>query len=239
MHLFYYPTIPNETFTLDKTESAHCVKVLRLKAGDFIHLTDGKGKMYRAGIVNPDFRACSVRIEEITDVPPERSYSLNIAIAPTKNIERFEWFLEKTTEIGIDRIIPLLTKNSERRVIKEERLRKVTISAIKQSLKARLPEIDALTNYEELVSRQFTGQKFIATGSEPPENNLGKLYNKGSDVLVLVGPEGDFNADEMKLAIKNNFIPVSLGRSRLRTETAGLVACHSVNLINNSPREFT
>jgi 16S rRNA (uracil1498-N3)-methyltransferase len=233
MHLFYYPEVKGESFVLNKTESSHCVRVLRLSANDIIYLTNGKGKLFKACIVKPDKNECELKIIDITEVPKERDYSLQIALAPTKNMERFEWFIEKSTEIGIDRIIPLLCKNSERRVIKEERLIKVLVAAMKQSLKAWLPVIDPLTPFSKLVNRQFSGHRFIATGSEPAANHLGRLYDKGSDALILIGPEGDFQENEMSLAIRNSFKPVSLGGSRLRTETAGLVACHSINFINS------
>ncbi len=219
--------------TLDKAEALHCSKVLRMKINDIIHLTDGKGKLCEAQIINPDKNAFVVQITKETIMPRERDYFLHIAISPTKNIQRFEWFLEKTTEIGIDSIIPLMCKNSERRIIKEERLRKVIISAMKQSHKVWLPEIKTFTGFEQLVNQDFSGNKFIATGSEPSGNHLGRLCGKGLDNLILIGPEGDFDQEELKLAMKKNFIPVSLGKSRLRTETAGVVACHTVNLINS------
>jgi 16S rRNA (uracil1498-N3)-methyltransferase len=234
MHLFYYPEIKGDSFILNKEESSHCVRVLRLSANDTIHLTNGKGKLYKACIIKPGKHECILSIMEVTEIPKERNYNLSIAIAPTKNIERFEWFIEKSTEIGVDRIIPLLCKNSERKVIKEERLRKVMVSAMKQSLKAWLPEIEPLTSYTEIIHRQFSGNRFIATGSEPWENHLGRLYDKGADAMILIGPEGDFHESEMSLAIHNSFKPVSLGKSRLRTETAGLVACHTINFINSS-----
>ncbi|MFO7924304.1 MAG: 16S rRNA (uracil(1498)-N(3))-methyltransferase [Bacteroidales bacterium] len=233
MHLFYYPCIKGKVFTLDKSESTHCIKVLRLSANDIIYLTDGKGRFFKAKIKIPDKKACVTEILKITDQPPERNYSLQIAISPTKNIERFEWFLEKSTEIGTDRIIPLLCKNSERRVLKYERLKKVMISAMKQSLKAWLPGIAPFEDFDDLVIKQFHGSKFIATGNEPAENHLGKLYVKESDVLILIGPEGDFSEQEMNMALQNGFTPVSLSKSRLRTETAGIVACHAVNFINS------
>lgn len=233
MNLFYYPEIGGKFFTLDKSESAHCTRVLRLTKDDIIFLTDGKGKLYKARITDPDRKACVTEILDIKQVPPERDYLLRIAIAPTKNIERFEWFIEKATEIGVDTIIPMLCKNSERRVIKEARLGKVLISAIKQSLKARLPELKPMTGFEDVIRQQPTGARFIATGEEKPENHLGRLYGKGSDVMILIGPEGDFRKEELQMAKDAGVIPVSLGKSRLRTETAGLAACHSVNLINS------
>lgn len=236
MHLFYYPHIEGEIFTLDKTESLHCIKVLRLKENDIIYLTDGKGKLCKAQITGPDIKACITQIIEVTKVPQERPYSLQIAISPTKNITRFEWFLEKATEIGIDAVTPVMCQNSERRIIKEERLKRVIISALKQSLKTWMPEIKPFISFEHLVKQEFNGNKLIATGDEPIQNHLGKICHPGLNTLILIGPEGDFNHEEMKLAIQNNFIPASLGKSRLRTETAGLVACHTINLINSIGR---
>ncbi len=232
MHLFYSPQSREGIFTLDSSESAHCTRVLRLVTGDTIYLTDGKGRMMKARIIKPDKKACMAEIVEIRDTPTERVFSLEIAIAPTKNTDRFEWFLEKSVEIGIDRIIPLLCKNSERRTIKHERLSKVMIAAMKQSLSTWLPEITPLATFEELVERPFDGTKLIATGSAGSGNNTGKLYKPGSDALILIGPEGDFSDTEMDLAREKGFLPVSLSDKRLRTETAGLVACHSVNLLN-------
>jgi 16S rRNA (uracil1498-N3)-methyltransferase len=234
MHLFYYPLIEGNFFTLDRSESAHCVRVLRLGKKDIIYLTDGKGKLFKAKIINPDKNACVTEITETSLIPPERDFLLEIAISPTRNIERFEWFLEKSTEIGIDRIIPLLSNNSERRIIKGERLKKVMVSAMKQSLKAWLPELTSFSSFGELLERPFNGNRFIATGdAHPIDHHLGRMYKKGSGVLILVGPEGDFQAEEMLMARQHGYIPVSLGAGRLRTETAGLVACHTVNLLNS------
>ncbi len=232
MHLFYQSEINRDKFTLDPIESAHCIRVLRLKKGDMIHLTDGNGKFYQAKLVNPDKKACIIQITGIRQIPKERNYFLQIAIAPTKRIERYEWFIEKVTEIGVDRIIPLLCINSERRMIKEERLKKVALSAIKQSLRAWLPEISPAVTFRELVRQQHEAKKFIASGSTPEDQHLAKLYEKGTDVLILIGPEGDFHEEEMDMARLHGYIPVNLGKSRLRTETAGLVACHTINLVN-------
>lgn len=233
MHLFYYPQIDNEIFTLNKTESSHCVRVLRLKAGDFIHLTDGKGRLCKAQIVTPDKNKCVTRIVDAAEMPKERDYSLLIAIAPTKNQERFEWFLEKATEIGTDFFIPLICKNSERKTIKTDRLQRVIAAAMKQSLKYWMPQLAPVTSFRELVTRKFNGSVFIATKMEPGTMHLGSHSSNKSDILVLIGPEGDFDPEEINLARQNGFIPVSLGESRLRTETAGVVACHTVNLIRS------
>ncbi len=232
MQLFYNKFIEGRNITLSRDESNHCVRVMRLSTDDIIYITNGKGTLCKSRITKPDKNACETEIIEAIDVPPERDCSLHIAISPTKSIERFEWFLEKATEIGTDRIIPLLCKNSERRTFNEERLKRVIIAAMKQSLKSWLPEITPFVSFENLVKKKFIGNKFIATANEPHGNNLGSLYQKGSDIIILIGPEGDFQKDEVKLAQNNGFIPVSLGKSRLRTETAGLVACCDVNLIN-------
>jgi 16S rRNA (uracil1498-N3)-methyltransferase len=231
MHLFYYPCVDQDLFTLDRYESAHCIKVLRLNKNDIIHFTDGAGKICKAKIIKPDNKACMAKIMEVSRVP-ERPFSLEIAISPTKSIERFEWFLEKATEIGIERIIPLMCKNSERRAIKEERLKKVMIAAMKQSLKAWLPEIAPFTRFSDLMEQPSGANRFIATVKATVSDHLANKYIKGSDVLILIGPEGDFQREEMDLARLSGFIPVSLGTNRLRTETAGLVACHTINLAN-------
>ncbi len=233
MHLFYYPDIEDNHFTLNRNESAHCVKVLRLGINDIIYLTDGKGKLCRAKIIIPDKKACTTEIIEVSRVNSERDYKLHIAISPTKNIERFEWFLEKATEIGIDMVIPLMCNNSERRIIKEDRLKKVMVAAMKQSLKSWLPAITPFMDFDNLVKQQFTGYRYLATGSEPLSNHLGNIYIKKSDVLIFIGPEGDFREEEMELSRHHGIIPVSLGESRLRTETAGVVACHTINLVNS------
>ena len=232
MHLFYQPVINTGTFALDPSESTHCTRVLRLNAGDTIHLTDGQGKLFLAKIVNPDKKASQIQITGVSHIPRERDYFLQIALAPTKKIERFEWFIEKATEIGIDRIIPLICFNSERRVIKEDRLRKIAVAAMKQSLKAWLPEITCALSFRELVEQEQGLNKFIATADIPEGKHLANMYRKGSNVLILIGPEGDFHKDEMDMARSEGFIPANLGKSKLRTETAGLVACHTVNLVN-------
>jgi 16S rRNA (uracil1498-N3)-methyltransferase len=231
MHLFYYPCVDQDLFTLDRNESAHCIKVLRLNKNDIIYLTDGAGNFYKAKIIKPDNKACMAEIIEASRVP-ERPFSLEVAISPTKSIERFEWFLEKATEIGIERVIPLRCKNSERRAIKEERLKKVMISAMKQSLKAWLPEITPFTGFTDLIEQPYGGNRFIATGKAAVSDHLANMYMKGSDVRILIGPEGDFQNEEIDTARSSGFVPVSLGTSRLRTETAGLVACHTINLAN-------
>ena len=232
MHLFYHPSAGRSLLTLDSSESAHCTKVLRLTTGSVIYITDGKGSLCKARLVKPDPKACVAEVMEISHLPSGRPGLLHIAIAPTKRIERFEWFLEKATEIGIDRIIPLYCGNSERRVIKAGRLEKVLVSAMKQSFRAWLPELALPEKFENLVGQPFGGNRFIATMQASPSAHLAKVYNKEADTMVFIGPEGDFRNEEIETAKEAGIIPVSLGTTRLRTETAGLVACHTVNLVN-------
>lgn len=232
MHLFFTPDITDNDYTLNEIESKHCIKVLRLKVNDHIQLIDGKGNFYQAQIANADPKRCKVNITKIIKEFSKRNHYLHIAIAPTKNIDRFEWFLEKATEIGIDEITPILCEHSERKIIKPERLEKVIISAIKQSLKAYKPKLNELTNYRDFIEQNFDGIKYIAHCEENEKETLKLNYNLGNNVLILIGPEGDFSPTEIILAKQNNFKEISLGESRLRTETAGVVACHTVNLLN-------
>jgi 16S rRNA (uracil1498-N3)-methyltransferase len=160
------------------------------------------------------------------------NFEVHIAIAPTKNIERMEWFLEKATEIGVTRVTPLLCRYSERKEIKHDRLEKVMVSAMKQSLKAYLPKLDELTKFNELINQPFSGQKFIAHCDDQHRDLLRNLVEPNRDYLILIGPEGDFSSEEIEMAMQAGFLPVSLGNSRLRTETAGVVACHTFNLLN-------
>lgn len=244
MHIFYSP---DNITTLNEEESRHAVQVLRLKTGDEIWITDGKGGFYKAQITNPYHKACEVKVIEESKGYGKRNFNLHIAIAPTKNIDRLEWFLEKATEIGIDEITPLLSRHSERDVIKSERLQKVLVSAIKQSVKAYLPKLNELTKFNDLVKAPFNGQKFIAhcatmpSPTSPPTHLprrgeqtplLQKIYTAGKNALILVGPEGDFSPEEVTLATQNGFTEISLGDSRLRTETAGLQACSIINILN-------
>ena len=179
-------------------------------------------------------RSCQLEIIHQEAGDDQRDYQLRIAIAPTKNINRFEWFLEKCTEIGIDRISPILTEHSERKIIKEERLNRVITAAVKQSLKSFHPELDTLTNFKDFVKQPFAGQKFIAYVDRNVKDELLTICKPGMDTLILIGPEGDFSQEEIESAKENGFIPVKLGPSRLRTETAGVVACHTVHLVNLS-----
>jgi 16S rRNA (uracil1498-N3)-methyltransferase len=232
MHIFYTPDISGNTYTLDETESKHCIRVLRLDKGEEITLVDGRGGYLIAEITDPNPKRCSVCVVRSEQEFGRTNFQVHIAIAPTKNIERLEWFLEKTTEIGISRVIPLLCQHSERKEIKPERLEKVMVSAMKQSLKAYLPQLDELTKFSDLIHQPFDGHKFIAHCEEQHRDLLQNLILPNQNYLILIGPEGDFSPDEIQAAIQSGFKPVSLGNSRLRTETAGVVACHTFNLLN-------
>jgi 16S rRNA (uracil1498-N3)-methyltransferase len=232
MNLFYAPDIAGNSHTLNREESKHIIRVLRKGIGDQIHFTDGRGYFYNCVIDDASQNACRVKIEERQKGAVHRNYFLHIAIAPTKNINRLEWFLEKSTEIGIDQITPLLCTHSERTIVKPDRLAKVLVSAMKQSLKSTLPVLDQSTTFNKLINRPFDGEKFIAYIDKDATENLADIYSPGKNVLILIGPEGDFSPEEVEQAKQKGFLPVSLGPSRLRTETAGIVACHTINLLN-------
>lgn len=241
MQLFYVPDITLPQYVLGEEESAHCVRVLRLREGDTLHLTDGRGNMYRAEITEAHPKRCAVRIVEIREEFGKRPYRLTVAVAPTKNIDRFEWFLEKATETGVDRIIPMECEHSERRTIKRERQERVITSAVKQSLKAYHPVLEAMTPFSDVIAGKpaapggtpFEGIKLMAHCREGERRFIGDYVKAGQDVMILIGPEGDFSQREADLAAAAGFIPVTLGDSRLRTETAALAAVTIVSFINN------
>jgi len=233
MPLFYIPEIDKSELLLPEVESHHLFKVLRSKPGDELELTDGKGLRCRAVILELNKAHVKVEIRERLEEIKDRDYSLHIGIAPTKSSERFEWFLEKATEIGVDEITPLTMKNSERQKIRPERLEKVMISAMKQSLKYYKPKLNPLCRLNDFLSHKQTNcQLFIAYCGDTDKSLFKEVYNAGEDALVLIGPEGDFTSGEVNQAIAENYHPVSFGKTRLRTETAGLVACQSVYLLN-------
>lgn len=232
MQLFYVPDIDGKQVTLNPIESIHCIKVLRLTLGDTIHLIDGKGGFYKAQIAEPNPKSCILNILSKEENFGEKDFYLHIAIAPTKNIDRFEWFLEKSTEIGINEITPIVCQYSERKMIKPERLNKILISAIKQSKNAFLPKLNELTAFKDFISSPFDGEKYIAHCSEVEKTHLKNQAAKKSKCLILIGPEGDFSEEEIIKSKEFDFQDISLGESRLRTETAGVVACHTINLIN-------
>lgn len=234
MQLFYTPDInlTTSTFILDEAESKHAVKVLRLATGDKISLVDGKGTFFEAEITQAHAKKCELRILSSTKEANSKS-TIHIAIAPTKNNDRLEWFVEKATEIGITEITPLICQRSERKMLKTDRLEKTAIAAMKQSLKASLPKINEPITFKDFIKiTPKQSNLFIAHCLDNTEKHLVDVCTKNKETLVLIGPEGDFSKEEIDLAIKNHFKPISLGKSRLRTETAGIVACHTINLLN-------
>ncbi len=233
MWLFYVPEISGDKVSLPEEESAHCIHVLRLKPGHAITLTDGRGYFYEAIIESQKKKLVMVRIQNKRKEHTDRKYRLHIAIAPTKNISRFEWFLEKSTEIGIDEITPLITQHSERKGIRSGRLDKIILSAMKQSLKATKPLLNPAITFNEFIGHKYPDyQLFIAYCGMKDKDLLKNLYQMGSNALILIGPEGDFAPEEVDRAIKEGFTAVSFGNSRLRTETAGITACHSLYILN-------
>jgi 16S rRNA (uracil1498-N3)-methyltransferase len=232
MHVFFKPDIQGSELLLDENESFHCIRVLRLKQGDTVYLIDGIGGFYHARITDANPKKCHVVVyTEIKDYG-KRDYSLTIAIAPTKNIDRFEWFLEKACEIGIDRIIPIVCQQSERKVIKSERLNKIIIEAIKQSQQAFIPVLDNLITFKQLMNKELPVQKCIAYCNDDKRLFLKNILRPKDPTIILIGPEGDFSPEEIKTAFNKGFQGVSLGKNRLRTETAGVVACDTVAIIN-------
>lgn len=232
MNVFYIKGAQEGLNTLPEEESKHCVKVLRMTEGERFCVTDGEGSLYDAELVEALPKHASVMLSNKRPGYDHWGFTLEIAIAPTKLNERTEWFLEKATEIGIDRVRLFTSYHSERRAANVERFQKVMVAAMKQSIKSRLPKIDDLMPFEKLVKQPFDGQKFIAWIDEDVKDCLCNLYHKGENVMVLIGPEGDFSPEEVALAKENGFIPCSLGDARLRTETAAMVACHTIQLIN-------
>jgi 16S rRNA (uracil1498-N3)-methyltransferase len=231
--MFYTPDILSSPF-LPEEESLHAVKVLRLKAGDEIELLDGKGRIYQAKILYPHPKHCEVEILMSCEGDRNPPFHLHIAIAPTKNMDRMEWFAEKVTEIGISEITPVICRFSERKVIKHERLEKILVSAMKQSRQAYLPRLNPSCSFKDFVGRKISGQKVIGHCYEDNHKEyFSAHYIPLNDVTILIGPEGDFSEEEVKLAVKNGFTPVSLGNTRLRTETAGLAACHTALLLSD------
>jgi 16S rRNA (uracil1498-N3)-methyltransferase len=238
MQLFYAPDLAGDHHMLDEQESKHCIRVLRMKAGDRVMLTDGKGNMYIAVLANDDPRRCEVKIIEKQAEYGKRNYHVHIAIAPTKNINRFEWFLEKATEIGVDEITPIICQRSERRMLKAERLNKVITAALKQSLKAYHPVLNVTVSFDKFIASSNEGNKFIAYVEEGSHPHLGSVYEERQPAVILIGPEGDFSPEEVQMAAKAGYRTVSLGNSRLRTETAGLVAVHTVAMLNREDAEM-
>jgi 16S rRNA (uracil1498-N3)-methyltransferase len=231
-NLFFCPDITLNS-QLSEQESLHCTRVLRMKEGDTLTVTDGKGTFYRCTLIQAHTKRSIVQIDEQIELPKSWNFDLHIAFAPTKNMDRNEWFLEKATEIGTDRFTPLFCRFSERKEIKTERLEKIAVSAMKQSQQASLPTVDEMTPFDLFIAQPFSGQKFIAHCYNQEKTPLAQLYTKGENALILIGPEGDFSEEEVEKAIQNGFQSVTLGENRLRTETACLAAVHTIHVINH------
>ncbi|VAW22302.1 16S rRNA (uracil(1498)-N(3))-methyltransferase [hydrothermal vent metagenome] len=234
MQLFYNSEITANTqqFTFDKIESRHIVRVLRKKESDKIFITNGFGYLFTSEIIIANDKKCLVKIINVEHKEKIWDYYLHIAIAPTKLNDRFEWFLEKATEIGIDEITPIICEHSERKVIKYERMEKIIHSAAKQSLKFHFPKLNSHIAFNQFIKSNFEGQLFIAHCEEIEKKTLKYELKPQLKTTILIGPEGDFSTKEIQQSLEHKFIPVSLGQSRLRTETAGIVAVHSVAFIN-------
>lgn len=231
MHLFYSTQIREKEIVLNSDESRHLAKVLRLQDGEEVIVIDGLGKRYHCSISSANPKKALLFINKTENIAEH--FGISIAAAPTKKINRWEWFLEKSTEIGIDAIYPIVSFHSERKLLKRDRQERILISAMKQSCKATLPKLGNLDKFESILKIDFKGQKFIAhCYEEISKSNLKQVFRKGEDALILIGPEGDFSEIEVKKAIELGFTPISLGESRLRTETAALIACHSIHLLN-------
>lgn len=229
MQLFYNPNTKETTqeVAFDKEESRHIVKVLRKSEGDLLEITNGNGWLFKASIIQADIKKCVASIIE-KEKKAEKNYRIHLAVAPTKLNDRYEWFLEKSTELGIDEITPIICDHSERKTIKLERYNKIIQSAMKQSLQTYLPKLNEQISFKNFLSNKINGQRFIAHCDEGKKLSLKQELAPNQDVTILIGPEGDFSVKEIEMALKTNFIPVTLGETRLRTETAAIVACHSV-----------
>lgn len=229
---FYSPDIVS-TNTLSETESGHCCRVLRMKEGDHIYVVDGKGREYECEITDANPKHTSVEIIAERDDPKQWKECIVLAVAPTKNIDRIEWMLEKAVEIGVDEIVLLKCDHSERKNINAERLEKIIVSAMKQSLKATLPLFRGLISFKEFMEMVDTKNRFMGYCDEKTERReFAKEYAGNEDLTILIGPEGDFSPDELSLAIEKGFLPVTFGDSRLRTESAALFAVTAVHVID-------
>lgn len=235
MQLFYNPQIDEKTesFSFDKEESKHIIKVLRKKDTDILFVTNGMGLLFETEIILASDNKCTVKILAIEKANPSNFY-LHLVVAPTKMNDRYEWFLEKATEIGVDEITPIICDRSERKVINKDRFEKIILTALKQSNALFLPKLNEAVSFKEFIKRKNNGLQLIAHCEETNKKSLKSVLRPNENATILIGPEGDFSEKEIALALENNFIPVSLGNTRLRTETAAVVACHSVVFVNES-----
>lgn len=233
MQLFFHPDIAENDgqIIFPKDESRHIVKVLRKKEGDLLNVTNGKGILFKTEILSINSNQCLAKVLE-KETEPTPAYHLHLAVAPTKMNDRYEWFLEKATEIGVREITPVICEHSERKVIKLNRYERVLQSAMKQSLHLTIPQLNREQAFSEFITSEIKGDKFIAHCEEKEKRSLKSVMKPGSHSTILIGPEGDFSSEEIEEAIRNGWIPVSLGNSRLRTETAAIVACHTAALAN-------
>mgnify|MGYP003611735533 FL=1 len=235
MQLFYNPDIDEttETFSFDKEESRHIIKVLRKKDSDILHVTNGLGLLFETEITLASDNKCIVEVLSIKK-SPEPKFRLHLAVAPTKMNDRFEWFLEKATEIGIQEITPVFCDRSERKVVNLERFEKIILSAMKQSNETYLPKLNEAISFKEFIKQKNEGLQLIAHCEEADKKSLKEVLKPNENITILIGPEGDFSDKEIALALENNYQPVMLGNTRLRTETAAVVACHSVVFFNEN-----
>jgi len=234
MLLFYCDNISDNQAILDANDSGHLVRVLRKTVNDEVFLTDGKGMLYKSVILEPDPRGCSLKITDTNPGYGKRDYYLHMAVAPTKNLSRFEWFVEKATEIGVDEITPLICHNSERNFFKPERMQRIAVAAMKQSLKAYLPKINDATGINELIKTSTAQVKLIAYIHPEITQQFNSVPANAQSYLILIGPEGDFSKEEVDTSLKHGYLPISLGNSRLRTETAAVYACGLANYIKST-----
>ena len=228
----FFGIIQNNAAILSEDESLHCVKVLRHKVGDTICVIDGKGTRAIGKIEAAHAKQCAVSLSQKETVAKNRDYYLHIAVAPTKNIERIEWFVEKAVEMGIDEITFIRCKNSERTVVKDERIMKVAESAVKQSKQAYLPKVNSLIDYKDFIKNGTADVKLIAHCEDDKKNPINATISKGKSHLVLIGPEGDFTKEEIQIALQSHYNAVTLGENRLRTETAALYATAALAILN-------
>jgi 16S rRNA (uracil1498-N3)-methyltransferase len=233
MQLFYNPNIDKttESFSFDKEESKHIIKVLRKKDTDILFVTNGLGLLLKTEITLASDNKCTVKILSFEKAEPSK-FHLHLAVAPTKMNDRFEWFLEKATEIGIHEITPIICDRSERKVVNNDRFDKILLTAMKQSNVLFLPKLNNAITFKEFIKRKNEGLQLIAHCEETDKKSLKSVLKPNENVTLLIGPEGDFSEKEIALALENNHVPVSLGNTRLRTETAAIVACHSVVFVN-------
>ncbi|MFM6914609.1 MAG: RsmE family RNA methyltransferase [Aquirufa sp.] len=229
--VFYAPNAKDSSY-LSEEESFHALRVLRLRVGETIHLLDGRGTKFSSAITSIEGKKVAFGPLEVIESEPSPSYKIHLYVAPTKQMERMEWMVEKCGEFGIHGIHFFASKNSERKEIKLQRLEKTAISALKQSKNLYLPEITGLHTFKDIASLE-NGEKLFAFISNPPVSSLAKIAVKGQEYHVLVGPEGDFTPEESALLVNNNWKPFSLGKSILRTETAGIAVCLGLHILNS------